>query len=112
MGMKYGFPKKPLTKVALQELIEKVKKRDGNFTNNEIMCFPLGTQVKIKDEVETLDDVFKAGGALVFQPVKDLDDNDSKERLFGILGKEGVCFHFRASEYEVVSLDVMKVPPY
>ena len=111
MGMRYRFPKKRLSRDELETLIDKVNKRDGKFTNNEIMCFPLGTQVKIKQSA-LIEEKLKGEGALVFQEPKDLNDDDRGEHLFGVLFKDCVCFHFRAVDYEIVSLETVRVPPF
>ena len=94
----------------LEKLMRIVEEGRGFYLNSELLCFPIATQVRIKDTARGHKQ-FKQVGALVFQTVEDCDFSDG-EYLFGILTKTGCCFDFPAEAYEIVSLDVLEVPAY
>jgi hypothetical protein len=102
MGRDYPTNPQKLPLAAATELVNKVSKGKGVYTNKEMMCLPEGTTVRIKSNVDAHEE-FHNGGALVFQTLSELEDGES---LYGILTASGICWDFRAEDYEVVSLEM------
>lgn len=64
-----------------------------------IYKYPVGTKVRIKDNVECHPD-FHKGGLLVFQDESYVDDDEYPVGI-NVMGL-GTCYMFRPDEYEII----------